>query len=139
MDLQVIHEVLELVLLSLSNWFGLVIVRLFMIASYQKIGRNPRPVLEEWVLRGELQNVAAFKSWRQDGPGPTSVRCVEMPEEEALSTVCLECASPGGAAPAGGLAPSAIAGLAFGRVSQCMAHTAMGLGFCKSGQLSMAH
>uniref|UniRef100_A0A7S4V034 Uncharacterized protein n=1 Tax=Alexandrium monilatum TaxID=311494 RepID=A0A7S4V034_9DINO len=102
--------------------------------------RTSRAVLEEWVLRGERENVAAFRAWRQDSPEPTSVRCVELEEEEeALRTVCLECASPGGAAPAGALAPGAFAGVAFGGLSQCMAHAAVGLGFCKSGQVSMGY
>jgi len=96
-------------------------------------------VLEEWVLRGERSSLSAFRAWRQDTMEPTAVRCIEMAEEEAMHTVCLECASPGGATPLGLGLPNAPAGIAFGSMSQCMAHTAMGLGFCKSGQVAMAY
>uniref|UniRef100_A0A6T8XIG1 Uncharacterized protein n=1 Tax=Pyrodinium bahamense TaxID=73915 RepID=A0A6T8XIG1_9DINO len=94
-----------------------------------------RSVLEEWVLRGEHSQLAAFRAWRQRGADPTSVRCVELPEEEALRTVCLECVSPSGISTA---ALGAHGATAFGAFSQCMAQTAMGLGFCKSGQVTLA-
>jgi len=96
-------------------------------------------VLEEWVLRGERSSLSAFRAWRQDTMEPTAVRCIEMAEEEAMKTVCLECASPGGASPLGLRLADALPGVAFGSTSQCIAHTAMGLGFCKSGQVGMAH
>mmetsp|Transcript_34810 Transcript_34810/g.108279 ORF Transcript_34810/g.108279 Transcript_34810/m.108279 type:complete len:199 (-) Transcript_34810:467-1063(-) len=100
--------------------------------------QESQAVLEEWVLRGEHSSLVAFRAWRQGGPEATAVRCVDVPEEEALRTVCLECASPGGAMPFGLGGAASIPGVVFGGMSQCMAHTAMGLGFCKSGQVSVA-
>mmetsp|Transcript_26551 Transcript_26551/g.84211 ORF Transcript_26551/g.84211 Transcript_26551/m.84211 type:complete len:236 (+) Transcript_26551:111-818(+) len=111
-----------------------------------------RPALEEWLLRGEKENVAAFRAWRQHGsphgPETASVRCVpeaKQPEEELL---CVECLSHSGALPSGPAGPSASrkgdASVAmvqatlvttFSGLKQCLAGTVGGMGFCKTGKV----
>jgi len=94
--------------------------------------REEGAVFEEWVLRGERRTVEAFREWRQHSTEETSVRCVDISASEAMRVSCLECASPEGVdAPA----PYVVAGL--GGASQCMARTASGAAFCKSGQVVM--
>jgi len=96
-------------------------------------------VLEDWVLRGERSSLSAFRAWRHDALEATNVHCVAMTEEEALNTVCIECASSDAPAPHGVEAPDTAGGVAFGNMSQCMAQTAAGFGFCKSAQVALVY
>ncbi|CAK0792619.1 unnamed protein product [Prorocentrum cordatum] len=100
-----------------------------------------RPVMEEWVMRGEREVIALFKSWRRSSQEATSIRCVDTPVEDALQSECLACAAHDGVHAQ--MAPFAVSGQVSSEgvmtfltgSSQCMASAARGQGFCKSGQL----
>lgn len=103
-----------------------------------------RPVLEEWLMRGESSNVGAFTAWRKSGPGPMSVRCEEAAVRAEDGVLCLECLShPGAQAAARHARAGAAAVLAqvqavatFVDLQQCLASAVAGTAaFCKSGQV----
>mmetsp|Transcript_56681 Transcript_56681/g.127889 ORF Transcript_56681/g.127889 Transcript_56681/m.127889 type:complete len:208 (-) Transcript_56681:300-923(-) len=98
-------------------------------------------VLEEWVMRGEPRTLSAFRAWRRSSTARASVRCVKTPASDAMQTVCLQCASPEQGTPFGISASvrmgSAGAVLVVAGAPQCMAQAASGLGFCKSGQVTL--
>merc|ERR1719352_1781646 len=41
----------------------------------QSTSGGARIILEEWVMRGERENVNAFRSWRENGKSPATARC----------------------------------------------------------------
>mmetsp|Transcript_102043 Transcript_102043/g.284047 ORF Transcript_102043/g.284047 Transcript_102043/m.284047 type:complete len:233 (+) Transcript_102043:120-818(+) len=108
-----------------------------------------RPVLEEWLLQGEPESIAAFRAWRGHGtgaprgPAPASIRCAPTSLRPGEEVLCLECLSHSGAfasAPAGRGAASLATVRAelvgtFAELRQCLAATEGGAGFCKSGQV----
>lgn len=112
---------------------------------YVETQHTTETVLEEWVMRGEREVVAAFRSWRRNSEQPTSVRCAETPAEQALRSVCIQCAATEQQAEEATGMPFALSGrvsasgvMTFGLAStQCMAATAKGNGFCKSGQVAL--
>jgi hypothetical protein len=100
-----------------------------------------RPVLEEWVMRGDREVIASFSAWRRSSDEATGIKCVDTPAEDALQSECLECAAHGEAqaqmtpfAVRGHVSAEGVLTLSTGS-SQCMESAARGEGFCKSGQL----
>mmetsp|Transcript_86499 Transcript_86499/g.185346 ORF Transcript_86499/g.185346 Transcript_86499/m.185346 type:complete len:212 (-) Transcript_86499:160-795(-) len=96
-----------------------------------------KSVLEEWVMRGERENVDSFRRWRQQGPEPTSVRCMETSAKAAMEAVCLECVPHAEVLP---FTPTGrVSGniLTLHSVPQCVGSMAGGSGYCKSGTVTM--
>jgi len=112
--------------------------------------------LETWVMRGDRDVVSAFALWRHTAGevAPESVRCsaTRLASEDVRCLECISVRSPHGAAsrpPAReGTArlrlmdyasrmgtPQGSSVLPSGGLSQCLARTARGAGFCKSGVL----
>jgi len=55
---------------------------------------SSRDVLEEWVVRGERENVNAFREWRQHQESQAaSVKCAPRSQDATYSVRCLECVS----------------------------------------------
>jgi hypothetical protein len=108
---------------------------------YVEAQLTTRPVIEEWVMRGDREVIASFSAWRRSSDEATGIKCVDTSAEDALQSQCLECAAHDeaqahmtpfavhGHAPAEGVLT-----LSTGS-SQCMQSAARGQGFCKSGQL----
>jgi len=117
---------------------------------------STRILLEEWVMRGERENVNAFRSWRQGGTFPATARCSPTSLLSTESVSCLACVprfsalndhalpfTPQGhahipdsqwALDGPGLKPDAI--ITFSGLQQCMS-TSFGSGFCKSGSVTI--
>lgn len=111
-----------------------------------------RHVLEEWTLRGDSQNLDAFRAWSRRGTagaaggaaaatGPSRTRCTSGGQVD-LATMCLQCvAQAAPAAPAAGAAGSATSTVATRVLStdvdlqHCMSKTIGATAFCKSGQV----
>eukprot|EP00420_Gonyaulax_spinifera_P030958 CAMPEP_0197883508 /NCGR_PEP_ID=MMETSP1439-20131203/10316_1 /TAXON_ID=66791 /ORGANISM="Gonyaulax spinifera, Strain CCMP409" /LENGTH=232 /DNA_ID=CAMNT_0043503231 /DNA_START=48 /DNA_END=742 /DNA_ORIENTATION=- len=97
------------------------------------------PVLEEWILRGETKNVQSFRSWRQSGAEPVSVRCEDSSVVADDSVMCIECVShfeaPGGSGSAAVAVAQARMITTFVDLQQCQASTPGGMNFCKSGRV----
>jgi len=107
-----------------------------------------RPALEEWVMRGEPDNLNAFRSWRKAGSPeitePMNVRCTPASPQAMEGAMCLQCVSHSGASsnsPALGLRQEAVATVqgqvvgTFTDLEQCVADTTDGKGFCMSGHV----
>jgi len=96
-----------------------------------------RSVLEEWQMRGERENVEAFRSWREATvAGQVNVRCVEATQTADDDVVCLECLTTSAAYSSGSVATlGAQITTTFVGAQQCGASVVGGTGFCKSGQI----
>mmetsp|Transcript_65317 Transcript_65317/g.164634 ORF Transcript_65317/g.164634 Transcript_65317/m.164634 type:complete len:233 (-) Transcript_65317:538-1236(-) len=107
-----------------------------------------RPALEEWVMRGEQDNLNAFRSWREAGSPemaePMNVRCAPAAPQAVEEAMCIQCVSHSGASllsPAGGLRREAVTTVqgqvvsTFIDIKQCVADTTDGKGFCMSGHV----
>lgn len=97
--------------------------------------QEEKSVLEEWVMRGDRENVDSFRRWRQRGAEPTSVRCMETSAKAAMEAICLECVPHDGLpfTPAGHLQ----GGMLTFTSTQCVRSMTGGSGFCKSGIVSI--
>jgi hypothetical protein len=100
----------------------------------------PRNVLEEWVMRGEQEQLASFRSWTAARGGEASVRCVPLSAKSTEDIECIACASSGGMpfTPEGRITvtdngPSI---LTFGGLNQCLSST-VGRGFCMKGSIAV--
>mmetsp|Transcript_38649 Transcript_38649/g.74179 ORF Transcript_38649/g.74179 Transcript_38649/m.74179 type:complete len:222 (-) Transcript_38649:87-752(-) len=97
-----------------------------------------RPILEEWLLRGEASNVNAFRNWRlQSGNSPVRVRCEEAAVRAEDDVLCIECLSrhvAEGAAMRGASITVAVQAT-FVDLQQCLGSSTGGMGFCKSGKV----
>jgi len=111
-----------------------------------------RQVLEQWVMRGDRENVDAFRQFQQkpSGADPVSVRCAPTSVKATKEVLCLECVSHVGRlpfTPASSILPGsrsrssvttlANPGMIFGNLQQCLETALGGKGFCKSGSLSV--
>jgi len=98
-----------------------------------------RPVLEEWVMRGEGENLNAFRSWAKRGLEPVSVRCEESSMKADDDVMCIECMSHSGSelGERGAAVTVVQAQLVttFVDLQQCLASTVGGNNFCKSGRV----
>jgi hypothetical protein len=110
----------------------------------------PRMVLEEWVMRGTKEHIGTFQGWRQMRKDSPNVRCMETSLDAVLGVNCLECVSPrmDGFVPTPTLTPVGPTGnglsevfqtsfvMTFG-LPQCLTGAKNGMGFCKSGSVTM--
>jgi len=110
-----------------------------MATCFVEIEAEGRPVLEEWLLRGESENVAAFRSWRQGSLiGDGSVRCVENTHKAVDAVLCLECVAQAESLLSGSVATVEATIIdTFVDAQQCLSSTVGGMGFCKSGQVAL--
>jgi len=103
---------------------------------------SARNVLEEWVVRGERENVNEFKNWRQSMGSGVSVHCQPKSAASVEDAFCLECVSHSQSAylpftPIGNVKVMATGSImTFGGLDQCIAQTA-GMGYCKTGSVAM--
>jgi len=99
-----------------------------------------RPVLEEWLLRGDASNVVRFRNWRlQSGSGPMKVRCEDAAVRAEDEVLCIECLShqpAEGPSMRGAHTIVAVQGTFVG-LQQCLGSFTGGMGFCKSGKVVM--
>jgi len=99
-----------------------------------------RPVLEEWLLRGDASNVVRFRNWRlQSGSGPMKVRCEDAAVRAEDEVLCIECLShqpAEGPSMRGAHTIVAVQGTFVG-LQQCLSSSTGGMGFCKSGKVVM--
>mmetsp|Transcript_69252 Transcript_69252/g.149409 ORF Transcript_69252/g.149409 Transcript_69252/m.149409 type:complete len:222 (+) Transcript_69252:79-744(+) len=100
---------------------------------------NGDTVLEEWTMRGEHENVEAFRSWRQEAfAGDGHVRCEDTTSKAADEVMCLECLAQTDSSHSRSVAMvEATIVSTFVDVQQCLSSTVGGKGFCKSGQVSL--
>lgn len=107
--------------------------------------RPPKNVLEEWVLRGDQEQLASFRSWTasRNGPnGEASARCVPLSAKSTEDIFCLDCITHGTAGglpftPDGHVTHTASGSiLTFGGLSECLSST-VGRGFCMKGSLAL--
>lgn len=100
----------------------------------------PRNVLEEWVLRGERENLNAFEVWRRSQAKDAKVQCMPRAAISTEDVFCLECISHAATGalpftPTSHLATTGI--LTFGGLHECLADT-VGSGYCKKGTVAVA-
>eukprot|EP00445_Apocalathium_hangoei_P042682 CAMPEP_0203971124 /NCGR_PEP_ID=MMETSP0359-20131031/98317_1 /ASSEMBLY_ACC=CAM_ASM_000338 /TAXON_ID=268821 /ORGANISM="Scrippsiella Hangoei, Strain SHTV-5" /LENGTH=211 /DNA_ID=CAMNT_0050909091 /DNA_START=80 /DNA_END=715 /DNA_ORIENTATION=+ len=96
-----------------------------------------RPGLEEWVMRGDMDNTDNFKAWRKHGmSGDSSVRCTPATNDVTEETMCLQCVSHAPESLGSSVATlQAHVVSTFTTVEQCLAGTVGGKNFCKNGQV----
>jgi len=107
-----------------------------------------RPALEEWIMRGDQDNLNAFRSWRKAGSPeitePMNVRCAPTAPQAVEEAMCIQCVSHSAESffsPAGGLRRDSVTTVqgqvvgTFLDIKQCMADTTEGKGFCMSGHV----
>jgi len=99
--------------------------------------QEEKSVLEEWVMRGDRENVDSFRRWRQRGSEPTSGRCMETSAKQAMQAICLECV-PHEAGLSFAATPRVSGNILTFPSTQCLRSMAGGSGFCKSGIVSIA-
>eukprot|EP00403_Amphidinium_massartii_P021439 CAMPEP_0178389002 /NCGR_PEP_ID=MMETSP0689_2-20121128/9884_1 /TAXON_ID=160604 /ORGANISM="Amphidinium massartii, Strain CS-259" /LENGTH=202 /DNA_ID=CAMNT_0020009423 /DNA_START=34 /DNA_END=643 /DNA_ORIENTATION=+ len=99
--------------------------------------------MESWIMRGERENVDAFKSWQIAEKGETlgTMRCMQTSAKAIEGTSCLECIPRGSGSDGSfhlqstyaqlrGSAPGHVVMTLTTTIGQCP-------GFCKSGSVSL--
>mmetsp|Transcript_79177 Transcript_79177/g.220121 ORF Transcript_79177/g.220121 Transcript_79177/m.220121 type:complete len:208 (-) Transcript_79177:176-799(-) len=104
-----------------------------------------RGVTQEWVMRGEQDNVEAFQSWQNSHAAePTKVKCTMAAGMIDKEVMCLQCFThtrelqlSGTASFHGSGAVQAELVATFSDLGTCVSGTADGMGFCMSGRVTV--
>jgi len=95
--------------------------------------------IETWIMRGERENIEAFKSWQMAEKGETlgTMRCAQTSAKAVEAATCLECIPRSGSfqlqssyAQLRGAAPGNVVMTVSATTGECP-------GFCKSGSVSL--